>query len=76
MTARTGHSGFVDYIAVRKGRILFIELKSEKGRVSAVQWEWIEALSDVVAALNLHPDEFGVYVFRPSDWQSVLEVLK
>lgn len=53
-------AGFPDLVLVRGGRLLFVELKAEKGRLSPEQDAWIAALQD--------SRRCGVAVFRPSDW--------
>lgn len=57
-------AGFPDIVAVRKrdGRCLIIELKSEKGRLSKAQDEWLLAFEQVEGVEQ--------YVFKPSDWFS------
>lgn len=77
-TPFTGHKGFPDYVMVRNGRLIFAEIKSEKGRVSPEQQEWI----DVLNLLNrkrlrmnmMSPVE--VYLWRPDDRDSIEEILK
>jgi hypothetical protein len=70
-TAMRGHKGFPDYVAVRVEtsgcRVLFIELKSEKGIVSKEQRIWIDILQ---ASQN------EVYVWRPSDFDNIAKVLE
>lgn len=39
-----GSAGFPDICAARKGRILFLELKSDRGKLSDAQWQWADAL--------------------------------
>jgi len=67
-TWRSIHSpaGFPDVVMVRPPRLIFAELKSEKGQVSDKQKEWLEALK-----------ETGVEVFlwRPSDLDEIVGVL-
>ena len=71
-TPLSGSPGFFDIVAVRRGAVLFIELKGERGKVAPEQWDWhIEVNTDT----DLHPTT-QAYVFRPSDWDQVLEVLK
>lgn len=67
-TAITGDRGFVDYVAVKEGRVIFIELKSEKGRVSTEQQEWLDNLGRC--------PEVECYLFRPSDFAKIAERLQ
>ena len=60
-------AGFPDLVLTRQLEIIFAELKSEKGVVSLEQGEWIDALR-----LSGVP----CYVWRPSDWDRIVEVLK
>ncbi|KKM99442.1 hypothetical protein LCGC14_1147790 [marine sediment metagenome] len=68
-TWRSIHSpaGFPDCVMVKEGRIIFAELKSEKGKVSEEQFEWLEALGKGKAE---------VYIWRPSDFDKVVEILR
>jgi len=59
-------SGFPDCVMVKEGRIIFAELKSEKGKVSESQSEWLEALGRAKAE---------VYLWRPSDFDEIMEIL-
>jgi len=67
-TWRSIHSpaGFPDVVMVRPPRLIFAELKSEKGKVSEEQWEWMEALGKVAE----------VYLFRPDDFEVIKEILE
>ena len=66
-TAVSGHKGFMDYVAVREGRLLFLEIKSEKGIVSDEQSVWLTALAATRAE---------VYVWKPSQWDEIVSVLR
>jgi len=61
--------GFPDLVLVRDGRIVYAELKTEKGRLTKHQRDWLKALDDAGQE---------VYVWRPSDWDHgrIQEVLK
>lgn len=64
--------GFPDLVLVgvgiRKGRIIVLEVKGEKGRVSNEQREWLDALSDCQGII--------VRVVRPSNWDEVLTLME
>lgn len=53
--------GFPDLVAVKHSRVVFVELKSEKGTVSKGQRDWLEVLSSAGQE---------VYVWRPSHLDS------
>ncbi len=61
--ARRSDPGFPDLVMVRDGRLIFAELKTEKGRMSKAQINWAWELRQVA---GLH-----VQVWRPSDWPQV-----
>ena len=58
-------AGFPDLVLVRE-RVVWAELKSDKGTMSDEQKAWVAAL--VKAGCE-------VYVWRPGDWDEVVEVL-
>ncbi len=60
-------AGFPDLVLVRHSRVIFAELKSEKGKVSPEQKEWIEALKITGNMME---------IWRPSDWDRIEEALK
>lgn len=67
--SQRSESGFTDLVLVKsgegtgpfRGRVLFRELKTEAGRLTPPQHEWIEALRRANA---------DVAVWRPADWVS------
>lgn len=65
LTRIQGDAGFPDLCLAREGRVLFVELKSAKGRQSDAQRSWAWHLPEVL-------------VWRPVDWTdgSILEVLR
>jgi hypothetical protein len=65
--SRRSVPGFPDLVLVRRGRCLFAELKSDTGRVSQAQHEWLADLADVPG--------LEVHLWRPGDWLIVMEVL-
>jgi len=63
-----GMKGLPAYIAVRRGRLVFAELKNERGRLTPDQNEWLDNLQQVPA--------IEVYVWRPADLEDIKEVLR
>lgn len=53
-------AGFPDLTLVSANNVLFVELKSAKGRVSDDQQAWLDALQATSTVI--------VKVWRPSDW--------
>lgn len=64
--SRKSDIGFPDLVAVRDKRVVWIELKTERGIATAAQWNWIEDLKKAGQE---------VYLWRPSDWKTIVEVL-
>ena len=77
--SRKSVPGFPDLVMVRNGSLLFAELKSEKGKVTPEQREWLFELGGV----SVIPDNrssaawtYEVRLWRPSDWDEIVEVLR
>ena len=66
-TPLAGYPGFVDLVMVRRGRVLFAELKAEDGKPTPAQCKWLWALAEAGAE---------VYVFKPSNWPQIEQVLR
>jgi hypothetical protein len=66
--SRHSPAGFPDEVLVRGARLIVAELKSERGKVSAAQVEWLDALGQVPGV--------ETYVWRPSDMDRIAEVLR
>ena len=64
--SRRSVAGFPDIIALRDGRMVVAELKSEKGRLSQPQKEWLDLFRAI--------PEAEVFVWRPSDCDQIAEV--
>ena len=58
--------GFPDLCMVRGGRVVFAELKSEKGRVTRAQQTWLDGLEQA---------GMEVFVWRPSDLDGIARLL-
>ncbi len=67
-TPLQGDAGLPDLILCKPPRLIFAELKSERGRVRAEQQAWLDALRQCAGV--------EVYLWRPSDWASIVETLK
>ena len=61
-------AGFPDLVLVRASRLIFAELKSETGAVKKLQGGWLVALEGIKGA--------EVYVWKPSDWDLILRILR
>jgi len=70
-TWKSYHSpkGFPDLVLCNPGqhRVVFAELKSEKGKLTIEQVEWIDALT--------HCGQ-EVYLWRPSDFEEIVAILR
>ena len=67
-TYRSTHSerGWVDLVCLKPPMLLCVELKTDVGRVTAEQQQWLENLNQVT--------NVWAYVWRPSDWDQVVQV--
>lgn len=85
--SRRSNPGFPDLVMVHRGesdtvprkcRLVFAELKAERGRTSLAQAEWLEALGRIAAvggaSINWTP-KLQVYLWRPSLWPEIEKVL-
>lgn len=60
-------AGYPDLMLFRGEEVILAELKTETGRVSRRQQEWIDKLAAVGTT---------VHVWRPSEWSIVVEMLR
>ena len=56
-------AGYPDLTMTRNGRIIFAELKTEKGKVSASQQAWLDKLGEC--------EGVACVLWRPSHWEAV-----
>jgi hypothetical protein len=61
-------TGWPDLALVKPPRLVFAELKSEKGKLTAQQRRWIGLLEQCPGV--------EVYCWWPSDWEQAVEVLR
>jgi len=65
--SRRSEPGFPDLVLVKPPRLIFAELKSEKGRLTPAQRRWLARLRECRG--------IEVYLWRPRDWNSIVETL-
>ena len=66
--SRGSNPGFPDLVLVRPPRVVFLELKSEDGKVKTDQAEWFEALRMCGGV--------EVSIVRPSGWRVIEKMLR
>lgn len=72
ITATAGDGkGYPDLSMVRGGRLIFAELKTDKGRLRPEQAEWLEALGEVA----YRSEVVEAHVWRPSQFAAIQEAL-
>lgn len=69
--SRHSAAGFPDLVLVRGDRLIFAELKTERGRVSEAQRAWLDDLTAVALACS----GVEVYIWRPSHWPHIARAL-
>jgi hypothetical protein len=65
--SRRSEPGFPDLTMVRRGRLIFAEMKKNTGVCTDAQQRWLAELEQT---------ECEVYLWRPDDYEEILEVLK
>ncbi|GAH34197.1 unnamed protein product [marine sediment metagenome] len=73
-------AGFPDVVMVRPPRLIFAELKSEEGKVSLGQQEWLEILKQCQKLILLNHTQTlmlpEVYLWRPSQIEEIAGILR
>jgi len=65
--SRRSNHGFPDLVLVRPPKLVFAELKREKGKPTKPQDAWLALLSRIPGV--------GAFLWRPSDWPEIEKVL-
>ena len=72
--SRKSAPGFPDIVVVKppsvhhkEGRLVFAELKTRTGKLTAAQHQWISILHTVQG--------IDCYVWRPQDWDTIVDIL-
>ena len=66
--SRRSQAGFPDLTMVRGDRLIFAELKSQKGQPNPAQEIWLTTLGTVIGA--------EVYLWRPDQWDNIVNILQ
>ena len=66
--SRRSAAGFPDLVLVRPPRVIFAELKREKGKITVAQHLWFHDLDECPGV--------EVYIWKPSDWDEIVEVMR
>ena len=61
-------AGFPDIVLVRGPKMIIAELKSETGKVTQAQDEWLAAFHQV--------KRLNIFCWRPEDWPLIVEALR
>ena len=78
-TAVQGNAGFPDLVLVRGKRLIFAELKSEKGKLTEEQSAWINDLRGchiLPLGWEEEPPLPEVYIWRPSQFDEIVSILQ
>ncbi len=65
--SRRSAPGFPDLVLCRAPRLLFVEVKTARGRVRPAQHVWLAALAAC--------PQVEVYLWRPEQWDAIVRVL-
>jgi hypothetical protein len=65
-------AGFPDLAMVRGARLIFAELKTDTGKVTPAQTEWLDALKTVQGKFV----SVEVYLWRPADFDQIVSLLR
>ena len=66
--AQRSTAGFPDLVLVRPPRVIFAALKRQNGRVTIPQHLWFHDLDECPGV--------EVYIWKPSDWNEIVEVMR
>ena len=66
--SRKSDKGFPDLVLVKPGRLLFVELKSQKGKLTQEQSVWLSMLQHSIPGVE-------AYCWSPDDWAHIQEIL-
>ena len=73
--SRRSTPGFPDLVILRDDLLIFAELKTDKGKLSKYQSNWLDALKRWKQNQSQRLP-FQVHLWRPSDWDAIIEILR
>lgn len=66
--SRRSEPGFPDLVLVKPGKLVFAECKTDSGKPTEAQKEWLIALAE-----SSHPE---CYLFKPANWDKIETLLQ
>jgi hypothetical protein len=74
--SRRSNAGFPDLVLIKPPRVLFLEVKSERGRLSRAQAEVLAMLQECGPGdCRYMRDGVEAAMVRPSDWEQIVDWL-
>ena len=74
--SRRSNAGFPDLVLIKPPRVLFLEVKSERGRLSRAQADVLAMLQECgPLSCRFERDGVSAAMVRPSDWEQIVEWL-
>ena len=67
--SRRSAPGFPDLVLTRPGRLIFAEIKTARGKLTAAQETWLDLLRHSVPGVE-------IFVWRPGDWAAIQDALR
>ena len=69
--SRRSQAGFPDLVLARSDKLIFAELKTDKGKVRDAQVTWLDTLGTFANSQTA----VEVYLWRPKDWAGIEKIL-
>jgi len=74
--SRRSTAGFPDLVLIKPPRVIFLEVKSERGRLSREQADVLAMLQECgPLSCRFERDGVSAAMVRPSDWEQIVEWL-
>ena len=74
--SRSSNAGFPDLVLIKPPRVIFLEVKSERGRLSRAQADVLAMLQECgPLSCRYERDGVSAAMVRPSDWEQIVEWL-